>query len=199
MRSRSSRHTFLSFSFSSLVRFFLEPALHKFFPCPIPRWKCRGRFGDSHRLTTDHSECQMLIRPHDSPHFGHIFVRFWRASSSRTRFVFHTVTAIQKCFMPDKSLCLRYSMLSITPFQFFISFCCVFVKFDSKFDRATLSKTLLLHFRNVSLVNTLTQLSVKSDMSKLSSWNLHWISSRNVRLGWCRRRCYSFASSRPRI
>jgi hypothetical protein len=46
-------------------------------------------------LTTDHSDCQTSIRPHNSPHFGHIFLRFWRAKSSRTRFVFHTLTAIQ--------------------------------------------------------------------------------------------------------
>ena len=68
------------------------------------------------QLITDHSGCQTSIRPHESPHFGHIFVRFWRARSSRTRFVFHTLTAIQKCFTPPKNLCHRYSMLSISPF-----------------------------------------------------------------------------------
>ena len=26
---------------------FLQPALHKFSSCPIPRSECRGRFGDS--------------------------------------------------------------------------------------------------------------------------------------------------------
>ena len=31
--------------------------------------------------------------------FGHVFVRFWRARSSRTRFVFYDLTAIQNCFM----------------------------------------------------------------------------------------------------
>ena len=55
--------------------------------------------------TTDHSDCQTSIRSHESPHFCHIFVRFWRARSSRTRFIFHTRTAIQKCFMPPKNLC----------------------------------------------------------------------------------------------
>jgi len=55
--------------------------------------------------TTDHSDCETSIRPHEIPHFGHIFVRFWCARSSRTRFVFHTLTAIQKCFMPPKNLC----------------------------------------------------------------------------------------------
>jgi hypothetical protein len=28
------------------------------------------------QLTTDHSDCQTSIRPHDSPHFGHIFFHF---------------------------------------------------------------------------------------------------------------------------
>ena len=26
--------------------------------------------------TTDHSDCEMSIRPHEIPHFGHIFARF---------------------------------------------------------------------------------------------------------------------------
>jgi len=33
-------------------------------------------------------------------------------------------------------------------------------------------------------------------MLKLSSWNLHWSSSKNVCLGWCLRCGYSFASCR---
>ena len=28
------------------------------------------------QLTANHSDCQTLIRPHESPHFGHIFIRF---------------------------------------------------------------------------------------------------------------------------
>ena len=28
------------------------------------------------QLTSDHSDCQTSIRPHESSHFGHIFVRF---------------------------------------------------------------------------------------------------------------------------
>ena len=55
--------------------------------------------------TTGHSDCQTLIRRHEIPHFGHIFVRFWRARSYTTRFVFHILTAIQKCFMPPKNPC----------------------------------------------------------------------------------------------
>jgi hypothetical protein len=47
------------------------------------------------QLTADHSDCQTSIRPHNSPHFDHIFLRFLRARPSRTMFVFHTLTAIQ--------------------------------------------------------------------------------------------------------
>ena len=61
---------------------------------------------------------------------------------------------------------------------------------------ATLVEVSFLHFRNASLLHTLTQLAVKSDVLKLSSWNLHWTSSRIVRLVWCRRRGYSIASYR---
>ena len=65
---------------------------------------------------TDRSVCQSSIRPHESPHFGQIFVRFWSARSFRKRFFFHTLMAIQNCFMAPKNLCSRYSMLSISPF-----------------------------------------------------------------------------------
>jgi len=135
-----------------------------------------------------HSDCQMSIRPHDSPHFGHIFVHFCCAKSSRMRFVFHTLTAIQKCFMPLKNMCPWYNMLSISSFELFLSLCCIFFKIDAKFDCVTLLEFSFFHFRNTSLVHTLTQL--------LSSWNLHWTSSRNVCLGWCQRRGYSVASCR---
>jgi hypothetical protein len=40
--------------------------------------------------------CQTSIRPHEIPHFDHIFIRFLRARSSRRRFVFHTLTVIQE-------------------------------------------------------------------------------------------------------
>ena len=60
-------------------------------------------------------------------------------------------------------------MLSVSPFQFFISFCCVFIKFDTKFDRATLLEISFLHFRNAPLLHTLTQLAVKSDVLMLVS------------------------------
>ena len=46
--------------------------------------------------TTDHSGCQTSIRPHEIPHFGHVFFRFWRARSSTTRFVFHTLSRPSK-------------------------------------------------------------------------------------------------------
>jgi hypothetical protein len=38
------------------------------------------------------------------------------ATSSRTRFVFHSHTAIQKYFTPSKILCPRTRMLSTSPF-----------------------------------------------------------------------------------
>jgi len=135
-------------------------------------------------------------RHHEIPRFLQIFVRFWRARSSRMGFVFHTLTAIQKCFMPPKNLCPWYSMNYISPFQYFVNFCCVFIKFDTKFDGETLLEISFLHFRNSSLLHTLTQLAVKSDMLMLSSWHLHWSSSKNVYLGWCLRCGYSVASCR---
>ena len=85
-------------------------------------------------------------------------------------------------------------MLSINPFQFFVSFCSVFIKFDTKFDRTTLLEISFLHFRNASLLHTFTHLAVKSDVLMLSSWSLRWSSSKNVCLGWCLRCGYSFAS-----
>jgi len=85
-------------------------------------------------------------------------------------------------------------MLSISSFQFFVSFCCVFIKFGTKFDRATLLEISFLHFRNTSLLHTLTQLAVKSDVLMLLSWNFHWSSSNNVCLGWCLMCGYSIAS-----
>ena len=94
-----------SFGFPSIHWWeFLGPAWHKFSACPVRRSKFHGQFGDSNS-TYYWSFCQTSIRPHEIPHFGHIFVHFWRARSSTTRFVFHTLTAIQKCFMPPKNLC----------------------------------------------------------------------------------------------
>jgi hypothetical protein len=46
----------------------------------------------------------------------------------------------------------------------FFHSCCIFIKFDAKFDHATMLKISFLHFCNVSLLHTLTQLAVKSDM-----------------------------------
>ena len=66
MRSRKSRHTFLRFSFCSLVGIF--------------RTSLAQIFVDGLAIqiqhTTDHSDCQTSIRPHEIPHFGHIFVHF---------------------------------------------------------------------------------------------------------------------------
>jgi hypothetical protein len=97
-----------------------------------------------------------------------------------------------KCFIPSNNLCPRNSTLSIRPFEYFVSFCWVFIKFEAKFDRATLFEISFLHFRNQSLLHTFKQLAVKSDVLTLSKWNLHWTSNRNVRLWRCRRRGYMF-------
>jgi hypothetical protein len=58
------------------------------------------------QLTADHCDRQMSIRPAESPHFGRIFFRFWCASSSRTRFVFHNLTAIQNALCNLKTCAL---------------------------------------------------------------------------------------------
>ena len=92
------------------------------------------------QLTTNHSDCQTPIRSHENPHFGYIFVRFLYARSSRMRFIFHSLSAIQKCFMPPKNLYPRYRMLCICPFTIFIGFCCIFFKFDAKFDHDKIKK-----------------------------------------------------------
>ena len=98
--------------------------------------------------------------------------------------------------MPPKNLCPWYSMVSISAFQFFVSFSCVFIKFDTKFDCATLLDISFLHFRNPSLLHILTQLAAKSDMLMILSWKLHWSSSKKVCLGWCLSCGYSVASCR---
>jgi hypothetical protein len=66
-----------------------------------------------------------------------------------------------KCFMPPTNLCPRWNMLSIRPFQFYASFCWVFIKFDEKFDSTTLLEISFMHLRNASLLHTLTQLAAR--------------------------------------
>jgi hypothetical protein len=58
------------------------------------------------QLPTDHPDCQTSIILHDSPHVIHIFFRFWRASFSRTRFIFHNLTAIQNALCRQKTCAL---------------------------------------------------------------------------------------------
>ena len=76
MRSRKSSCKFIRFSFCSLVRI-LGTSFAQIFPLPNSSGQ---NFVDSSviqiQLTTDHSDCQTSIIPHESPHFGHIFVRF---------------------------------------------------------------------------------------------------------------------------
>jgi hypothetical protein len=52
-------------------------------------------------------------------------------------------------------VCPWCSMLSISPFELFISFCCIFFKFD----HVTLLEISFLHFHNVSLLQTHNSLS----------------------------------------
>jgi len=93
----------------------LEPALHKFSACPFLRSKCRGRFDDSNSTRYRSFWLSNVDQTAREPSlWSH--VRFWRARSSRTRFVFHTLMTIQKIFMPHKNLCPRYRMLSISRF-----------------------------------------------------------------------------------
>ena len=114
--SRSSRHTFLRSSFCSLVSFFWNQLCTNLSHTQLLGQNVVDGSVTQIQLTDDHSDCQTPIRHHYSPHFGHIFVRFWPARSSRTKLVFHYLTAIQKWFIPHINLCPRYSMHSINPF-----------------------------------------------------------------------------------
>ena len=113
--------------------------------CPHAQFKGQNFVGGlaiQIQHTTDHSDCQTSIRSHEILHFGHIFVRFDVQTLPITRLVFDILKAIQKWFMPPKILCPWYSKLSISPFQFFVSFCRVYIKFDTKFDAPFLAKNL---------------------------------------------------------
>jgi hypothetical protein len=52
------------------------------------------------QLTIDHCDCHMLIRPH-------IFFCFWCARSSRTRFIFYNLMAIQNALCQLKTCALN--------------------------------------------------------------------------------------------
>jgi len=95
---------------------FLEPAWHKFSACLVSRSKCCGQFGDSNSTYYRSFWLSNINQTSQKPSLGHIFVHFWRARSSRMRFIFHNLTSIQKCFMPPKKLWPWYSILSISPF-----------------------------------------------------------------------------------
>ena len=61
-------------------------------------------------------------------------------------FVFHTLTAILKCLMPPKNLCPIYSILTISPFEFFVSFCCVFIQVWCKIWSCNAAKDFISPF-----------------------------------------------------
>ena len=168
MRSRRSRHTFLRFSFFFVGAVFWNQLCTNFLHIQFLGQNVVDGSVVPIQLTADHYDCQTSIKPHDSPHFGHIYVRFWRARSSRTSFVFHSLTAIRKCFMPPKNLYPRYSMLSISPvlkFRKFVSFSLTQNLIAQRCSKFRFSVFVTRHCR------THTQLAVKSDVT-VSSWNL---------------------------
>ena len=73
MLSRRSRHTFIRFSV-------YEPFWNKLFTNFLQAQFLSQNVVDGSviqiQLITDHSDCQTSIRPNESPHVGHIFVRF---------------------------------------------------------------------------------------------------------------------------
>ena len=82
-------------------------------------------------------------------------------------------------------------MLSMSPFQFFLSFCCVFIKFDTKFVRQLCSR-----FRFSIFVTRHYYTHLHNSLSNQTCWNLNWSSNKNVCLGWCLMCGYSVASCR---
>ena len=64
------------------------------------------------QLTTNHSDCQTLIRPHDSPQFGHIFLQGlpeWGSSSTLSWPPKNALCHLKTCALDN-------SMLFISPF-----------------------------------------------------------------------------------
>jgi len=68
MRSRKSRHTFLRFSFCSLVRNFWDQLGTNFLRTHFLGQNVVDGLVIQIHLTTDHSDCQTSIRPHENPH-----------------------------------------------------------------------------------------------------------------------------------
>jgi len=192
MRSGRSTHTFLRFSFCSLVTT-SGTSLAQNFCMPSSKVKIswmdwRFKFDT---LLIILSNVDQTAR---DPSLWSHFLPFLKCKFFQNEVRLSQSHGHSKMHLPPKNPCLWYSMLSISPFQFFVSLCCVFIKFDTKFHRATLLEISFLHFRNASLLYTLTQLAVNSDVLKLSSWNLHWSSSENICIGWCLRCGYSIAN-----
>ena len=75
MCSRISRNTFLRFSFCSLGNFWNQLGTN-FLHAHFEGQNFVEVLAIQIQHTTDHSDCQTSIRPHEIPHFGHIFVRF---------------------------------------------------------------------------------------------------------------------------
>jgi hypothetical protein len=136
--------------------------------CQIPRSKCE-RFDDSNSTRYRSLWLSKVDQTSREPSLWSYLLYFFTCKVFQNNVRLPRSQGYLKCFMPPKNLCARYSMLSIHAFT---SFCCVFITLDdAKFDRATLLEISFLHFRNASLLHTLTQLAVKSDELTLSSWN----------------------------
>jgi hypothetical protein len=72
MRSRRSMHTFLLFIGDN----FWDQLGTNFLHAQFERQNFVDGLAIQIQHTTDHSDRQTSIRPHEIPHFGHIFVRF---------------------------------------------------------------------------------------------------------------------------
>ena len=72
MRSRKSRHTFLQF----IGENFWDQLGTNFLHAEFEGQNFVDGLAIQIQHTTDHFDCQTLIRSHEIPHFGHIFVRF---------------------------------------------------------------------------------------------------------------------------
>jgi hypothetical protein len=71
--------------------------------------KRHGQFGDSNSTHYHHSDCQTLIRPHESPHLV-TFSSVFDVQVLPERGLSSTLSR------PPKNLCPQYNLLSISPF-----------------------------------------------------------------------------------
>jgi hypothetical protein len=116
--------------------------------CQFPWSTCRGPFGDTnstHYRTFWLSNVDQTSR---EPSRWSNFLPFSTCKVFQNDARLPHSHGHPKCFIPPKNLCPRNSMLSISPFKYFVSLCWVFIKFEAKFNRATVLEISFLHFRN---------------------------------------------------